>query len=72
MAVGEDASLYFRVLLTDPRGWNMRNSVCHGVPSSETFNWQVADRVVHTLLVLAQLRIKNVDDTEDSAQADES
>lgn len=57
-ALGEDALLYFRVLLTDTRGWNIRNSVCHGLPSIETFNPQVADRIVHALLVLAQLRIQ--------------
>lgn len=57
-ALGEDASFYFRVLLTDARGWNIRNSVCHGLPSIDTFNPQVADRIIHVLLVLAQLRIE--------------
>lgn len=28
---GEDTSLYFRILLTDQRGWNLRNDVCHGI-----------------------------------------
>ena len=65
IAMGEDATLYFRVLLTDPRGWNIRNSVCHGICSSETFNFQVADRIFHVLLILAQLRIKNNDETQD-------
>jgi hypothetical protein len=66
MALGEDASLYFRVLLTDPRGWNIRNSVCHGVPSSETFNCQVADRIFHVLLVLAQLRGEKDSEMQDA------
>ena len=66
MAMGEDASLYFRVLFTDPRGWNIRNSVCHGVCFSETFNFQVADRIFHVLLVLAQLRVKNGEETQEN------
>jgi len=56
-ALGEDACLYLRVLLTDPRGWNARNSVCHGLCSSDSFNFQIADRLFHVLLLLAQLRI---------------
>jgi hypothetical protein len=28
---GDNLSFYFRILLTDQRGWNMRNNVCHGI-----------------------------------------
>lgn len=53
---GEDIALYFRVLLTDPRGWNLRNDVCHGLLPIEAFQAYVADRVIHVLLCLAQVR----------------
>lgn len=56
--LGEDTCFYLRVLLTDPRGWNVRNSVCHGTCSSDSFNYQIADRLFHILLLLAQLRIE--------------
>ena len=52
----EDAALYFRVLLTDQRGWNVRNSVCHGLWAPEMFTMQVADRMVHALLCLGLVR----------------
>ena len=54
--LGEDVSLYFRVLLTDLRGWNIRNDVCHGISPYESFSKMVADRLIHILLVLGQLR----------------
>jgi len=60
----EDVSLYFRILLTDPRGMNLRNSVCHGLSHTGTFNMDMADRVMHALLVLAQVR-----DNSGSAQS---
>jgi hypothetical protein len=56
----EDAALYFRVLLTEPRGWNIRNNVCHGLYPSEAFNAIIADRIFHVLLCLAQIREKPV------------
>jgi hypothetical protein len=35
---GTDSSFYFGILLTDQRGWNMRNEVCHGVSPVGVFN----------------------------------
>lgn len=55
-AFGEDATLYFRVLLTDQRGWNVRNNTCHGLLPSEAFNAIIADRVIHVLFCLALVR----------------
>lgn len=48
----EDYADYFRILLTDQRGWNIRNNVCHGLVGPQLFNNQVGDRVLHTLLCL--------------------
>jgi len=53
---GEDITLYFQVLFTDPRGWNLRNDVCHGIIPAISFDASAADRVVHALLCLALAR----------------
>lgn len=55
---GKDISLYFRILLTDQRGWNLRNDVCHGISPAATFQANISDRVFHTLLCLALVRDK--------------
>lgn len=57
-SLGNDIALYLRVLLTDPRGWNIRNNLCHGMFRQEDFSKSIADRIVHILLVLAQVRPK--------------
>jgi len=57
-SLGEDIAFYFRVILTDQRGWNIRNDVCHGVSLQHQFSKNVTDRIVHILLVLAQLRFE--------------
>jgi len=54
--LGEDATLYFRVLLADPRGWNLRNNICHGISAPETLNATTSDRVFHSLLCLSLIR----------------
>jgi hypothetical protein len=56
--LGRDASLYFRILLTDQRGWNLRNSVSHGLLPHEQFEQGMADRVLHVLLCLGLIREK--------------
>ena len=57
---GTDSSFYFRVLLTDQRGWNMRNDVCHGISPVGVFNYSTADRIMHVvLLCLAQVKENN-------------
>lgn len=55
-ALGENIVTYFRVLLTDARGWNVRNSVCHGFAPVSFLSMPVADRVVHAILVLGLVR----------------
>ncbi len=52
----DDLSFYFRMLLTDQRGWNIRNDICHGISPTNTFNPLIADRVLHMILCLAQVR----------------
>lgn len=56
----EDLCLYFRILFTDSRGWNMRNNVCHGLYPSGAFNSQSADRLIHAFLCLGLFqRVEN-------------
>ncbi len=55
--LGED-TLYFRTVLTEQRGLNLRNEVCHGLLSTEEFRQQDADILIHILLVLSLLRLK--------------
>lgn len=57
--LGTSAVTYLRVLLTDARGWNLRNDVCHGICSVEALTFVAADRVVHALLVLALVRSRS-------------
>ena len=53
---GPDVVAYLRILLTDARGWNVRNLVCHGLAPVPIFSRYVADRVFHAALLLALLR----------------
>jgi len=54
--LGENVVHYFRVLFTDQRGWNIRNTVCHGILPPGGYWWRLTDRILHALLVLALLR----------------
>lgn len=49
---------YLSVLLTDSRGWNLRNDVCHGLISARQLGAPQADRVFHALLTLSFVRLK--------------
>ncbi len=55
-ALTERVTLYLRVVLTDQRGWNLRNIVCHGLAPAGAFGPPVADRVLHALLLLGLTR----------------
>jgi hypothetical protein len=56
---GSDTSFYFRMPLTDQRGWNMRNDVCHGISPAGAFNYSTADRTLHVMLCISQVRESN-------------
>lgn len=53
--LGEDIQLYLRVLFTDPRGWNLRNDVCHGMSEIESFSFQAIERILHVILILGTI-----------------
>lgn len=44
---GDDMAFYFRILMTDQRGLNIRNNMCHGLVDPSFFNYFVADRLLH-------------------------
>jgi hypothetical protein len=60
--LGADVITYFRALLTDQRGWNVRNNVCHGLLNPNSFGVAVSNRLVHCLLLLSLIREKDPDD----------
>lgn len=59
-ALTENVVTYLRVLLTDARGWNVRNTVCHGLAPVSMLTMPVADRVLHAALVLSLIRLMPV------------
>ncbi|MBV6420193.1 MAG: hypothetical protein DAHOPDDO_01422 [Ignavibacteriaceae bacterium] len=54
----ERVTKYFRVLLTDQRGFNLRNDICHGIMQPDHIGFYVCDRLFHVILLLAQVRSK--------------
>lgn len=57
---GNDVCLYLRIYLTDQRGENIRNSLCHGTRKPEMYDLLVADRLLHILMLLSQVRVKKI------------
>jgi hypothetical protein len=55
-ALGQDFVFYARVVMTDARGWNLRNDVCHGLRKEVSENHAL--RIIHILLCLALIRPK--------------
>lgn len=68
LVFGEDCVRYFKVLLTDPRGWNLRNNVCHGLINTPSSNPVLSDRLIHLLLILSMARHAG-DKGDDSQQS---
>ena len=56
---GENFSYYARILLTDQRGLNIRNNLCHGLVDPAFFNGTIADRLLHLLCVLTLVKYSN-------------
>ena len=53
---GESVVQYLKILLTDQRGWNLRNNVSHGLGIQGGMSFMAADRLFHVLLLLALVR----------------
>ena len=58
--MGEDIANYFREVLTDQYGWNIRNQVSHGLLASDSFNFGMADRLIHAFLMLGLFKKEEV------------
>lgn len=56
---GEDVEYYFHVLLTSRIGWNLRNNFAHGINKNSLADEHVANRLMHILLCLSQVRKKD-------------
>lgn len=65
---GARAAKYFRVLLTDNRGWNVRNEVCHGLSPLGKNCWLFSDRILHLLLFFSCWRLDDSPDSSEEAQ----
>ena len=59
-AIGEDTATYYKVLFTDKRGWNLRNTVAHGIHEASKFDKQTNERLLHAILSLGLIRMKEV------------
>ncbi len=55
----EDVWRYLTLLFIERRGMNLRNDLAHGLIPIEGFNQGVANRVVHSLLVLSLVQGKS-------------
>ena len=64
--LGENVQHYLQVLLVDPRGWNLRNTVCHGLVDASIYVQPHSDRIVHVMLILSQLKLKTPQESEGS------
>lgn len=56
---GDDFAFYARIMLTDQRGLNIRNNLCHGLVEPAFFNSVIADRLLHLFCVLTLVRYNN-------------
>jgi hypothetical protein len=53
--LGVDVALYMESVLTDRRGWNLRNTTCHGIRPFADFHPAASDRLMHVVLMLSLL-----------------
>jgi hypothetical protein len=49
---------YLRVVLTDRRGWNLRNDTCHGILPAASFNQAASRQLLHIVLLISAVCIK--------------
>jgi len=57
-AFGDHVEYYFRVLLTERIGWNLRNNFAHGINKNAFTRIDVADRLLQVLFCLSLIRQK--------------
>ena len=52
----ENVVTYLRVVLTDRRGWNLRNDTCHGILPATSFTQAASQQLLHIVLLLSVVR----------------
>ena len=57
-SLGENVSFYLKVLLVNRLGWNLRNNYAHGMNKMVFFEENVANRMIHVILLLSLIRNK--------------
>lgn len=57
--LGEHVEFYFRVLLTERIGWNLRNNFAHGINKNSFIAAEVADRLLHVLFCLSLVKSRS-------------
>jgi len=55
-AIGPDAALCLRVIMTDPRGLNLRNNICHALVGADVFGRYLSNLVVNSMMLLSLIR----------------
>ncbi len=55
----EDVVTYLRTVLTDRRGWNLRNNTCHGILPATSFTQAASQQLLHIVLLLSSVRIRD-------------
>lgn len=55
----DDFTDYMMTVLTKQLGWNLRNQVMHGEAGDETFSENLANKLIHILLLLNLPEIKS-------------
>lgn len=55
-AFKDNGAYYLRLVLTDQRALNIRNSLCHGIFAPESFDVNAANRLLHVLVLLGLVR----------------
>lgn len=58
LCFSEHGAYYLKNLLTDMRSCNLRNSICHGLMEESEMGWNVADRILHALLLVCSINAK--------------
>ena len=59
MVLPDDIIEYFKVLFVSHAGWNIRGLLSHGLFRASSINHAMSDRVVHAILILSQIRVKD-------------
>ena len=57
-AFDDNLLTYFKLLLTSPLGWNIRNNVCHGLIELEEITESIVNRLFQVLLLLSLLQFE--------------